>query len=548
MNIMNQSITMYSYRNLFLLCAGMTAFLEPLAAQTEDLPTEAVEIIKNFDARLEDAVKVSITPAGMETDTSKERLSYFVESKVPKLEYDSPRLRPLAFKREILQNQYNGFVKAGYGIPRSPWIEAGYGFQYEDQFDAHIGFLHHGANSKKLENQRFSRTAFDLDGNAHIQEKFSVNGQVGFRQDIVSFYGYDHADTTLNESATKQRFNRFSLGGQVYNTHQNDLDVDYQAGANFYSLTDFFDAKERGLHLHLALTKWFADSHPLKIEVGNQLTAFSDSISKNLNNFYIKPSFTFHGDRFRARAGFNLISIADGFKFLPNLEALYSLAGNALAIYAGWQGDYHQNTFDQLRSYNPFIVSAYDPRESIYRDIYGGVKGAASGWNYQAQIGFKKTEDLAMFLTDQTDTRRFRILYDTVNIVYISASAGIELWPGLQLSGTVLQNIYDPKNEDAAWHLPGLEAFFSARYTLLENRLLLRGDGFLASGVPYLNEDSNKDNLGNLLDLSFSAHYQVIEKAWLWMQVNNLSNNQRERWYRYPSFGINVLGGVLFRF
>ncbi|MEZ5032242.1 MAG: hypothetical protein R2787_12630 [Saprospiraceae bacterium] len=539
---------MYSYRNLFLLLAGLSGSATPLAAQTTDLPTEAVEIIKNFDARLEDAEKVTIPPAALETDTSKERLSYYVESKVPRLEYDPPRLRPLAFKREILQNQYKGFVKAGYGAPRSPWIEAGYGFQYEDQFDAHIGFLHHSAESTKLENQRFARTAFQLDGNAHLQDKFSVNGKVGFDQDIVSFYGYDHTDTTFNESATKQRFNRFSLGGQVYNTKPNNLDVDYQAGADFYSLTDFFDAKETGLHLHLSLTKWFADSHPLKIEIGNQLTAFSDSISKNLNNFYVKPSFTYHADQFRIRGGFNLVSIADGFKLLPNLEALYSLAGNALAIYTGWQGDYHQNTFDQLRQYNPFIVSAYDPRESIYRDIYGGVKGAASGWNYQAQVGFKKTEDLAMFLTDDLDTRRFRILYDTVNIVYISASAGIELWPGLQVSGTVLQNIYDPKNEESAWHLPGLEAFFGARYTLLENRLLLRGDGYLASGVSFINEDSNKDRLGSLVDLSFSAHYQVIEKAWLWFQVNNLNNNQRERWYRYPSFGINVLGGILFRF
>lgn len=200
---------MYSYRNLFLLLAGLSGSATPLAAQTTDLPTEAVEIIKNFDARLEDAEKVTIPPAALETDTSKERLTYYVESKVPKLEYDPPRLRPLAFKREILQNQYKGFVKAGYGAPRSPWIEAGYGFQYEDQFDAHIGFLHHSAESKKLENQRFARTAFQLDGNAHLQDKFSVNGKVGFDQDIVSFYGYDHTDTTFNESATKQRFNRF---------------------------------------------------------------------------------------------------------------------------------------------------------------------------------------------------------------------------------------------------------------------------------------------------------------------------------------------------
>ncbi len=531
---------------LLVVCGLGTSTL--LSGQTDDLPTEAVEIVKNFDARLDDAEKVGISPAILEVDTSVQRQTYYVETAPARLDYDAPRLRPLAFKREQLQEQYNGFVKAGYGIPASPYVEGGYAFRQEDRFDAHIGLLHHSANNKKLENQRFATTAFDMDGNIHLPDRFTLHADVGFKQDIVSFYGYDHSDTSFNEAATKQRFNRFALGGEIFNTSVNAYNVDYNVGADFYSLTDFFDSGETGFDIHLELTKWFADSHPLKIEIGNELTAFSDTISKNLNTFYIKPAFTFHGDAFRFRAGLNLVSVEGGMKVLPNIEGLLSLAGNALAIYAGWNGDYHQNSFDHLRQYNPFIVSEIDPRVSIYRDIYGGVKGAAQGWNYQAQAGFKKTEDLALFLTDTKDTRRFRVLYDTVNIIYLSASAGIELWPGLEFSGTLLQNFYDPQNEESAWHLPGLETFLSARYTLLDKRLLLRGDGYLASGVTYRNESDDKDRLGSLLDLSFGAHYQVIEHAWVWLQLNNLNNNKRERWVRYPTYGINVLGGVLLRF
>lgn len=530
---------------LVLVCSGLPLMVQ---AQTKELPTEAVEIVKNFDARLEDAEKIGISPAPLAMDTTRQRQTYYVEAKPSRLEYPSPRLRPLAFKREEPQERYNGFVKAGYGLPSSPYVEGGYAFRQEDRFDAHIGLLYHAANNSKLENQRFATTDFGIDGNIHLPDRFTVHGDVGFRQDIVSFYGYDHADTTFNESATKQRFNRFSLGGDVFNTAVNDLHVDYKVGASFYSLTDFFDSKESGLDLHLDLTKWFSDSHPLKLKIGNELAAFSDTISKKLNTFYIKPEFTYHGEAFRVRAGFNVISITDGMKILPNLEAMLSLAGNALAVYAGWRGDYYQNSFDHLRQYNPFIVSELDPRVSVYQDIYGGVKGAAQGWNYQAQVGFKKTNDLAMFLTDDMDTRRFRVLYDTVNIVYISASAGIELWPGLNVSGTVLQNFYDPKNEDKAWHLPPFETFLTARYSLLDKRLLLRGDGYLARGVNYINDQQNQERLDNLLDLSFSAHYQVIKHAWVWLQLNNLNNNKRERWYRYPTYGINVLGGVLLRF
>ena len=107
-----------------------------------------------FDARLEDAEKVTIPPAALETDTSRND-SPIMWSKVPKLEYDPPRLRPLAFKREYCRTSTKGFVKAGYWRSRSPG-SGGIRIQYEDQFDAHIGFLHHSAESKKLENQRFA--------------------------------------------------------------------------------------------------------------------------------------------------------------------------------------------------------------------------------------------------------------------------------------------------------------------------------------------------------------------------------------------------------
>ena len=518
-----------------------------LTAQTKELPTEAVEIVKNFDARLEDAQNVGISPASLALDTTVQRQTYFVDARPSHLDYPAPRLRPLAFKRDQVLDHFNGFVKAGYGLPASPYVAGGYAFRQEDRFDAHLGFLYHAADNKKLENQRFTSTAFDLDGNVHLPDRLTVHGDIGFHQDIVSFYGYDHLDTTFNESATKQRFNRFALGGEVFNTSVNDLLLDYTIGANYYSLTDFFDAKESGLGLKLELTRWFSDSHPLTLDIGNELAVFSDTISKNLNTFYIKPAFTFHGDAFRVRVGINLIS-ADGMKLLPNLEAMFNLAGNALSIYAGWQGDYYQNSFDHLRTYNPFIVSELDPRTTLYRDIYGGVKGAAQGWNYQAQVGFKKSNDLAMFLTDDRDTRRFSVLYDTVSMVYISATAGIELWPGFTFSGTVMQNMYDPKSEDAAWHLPEFESILTARYILLDNRLLLQGDGYLARGVNYLNDQQAKDRLGSLLDLSFSAHYQVIRNAGVWLQLNNLNNNKRERWHRYPTYGLNILGGVFLRF
>jgi hypothetical protein len=532
----------YSFFLFFLVYIGQ------LLAQTSGLPTEQVEVIKSFDARLADATKVVLTPAILDVDTSIIRQNYVIDTRPVSLAYDPPKLRPLALRREKLPEQYAGFLKAGYGLPSGPLIEAGYYFKNEDRFDAHIGFNHHSANNKQIENQKFAYTGLILDGNYHIPDKFSVEGEIGFAQNLVSFYGYNHSDTSFTKEESKQRFNRFHLGAAAYNTYSNNLGLDYRLSTKFYALNDFFDATETGIDIDLQLIKWFADSHPLRLQIGNDYSGFQDTLDKRLNNFYIRPSFTFHGDIFRIKGGLNLITVKESFRVLPDLEFLFSLAGNAFGVYAGWKGDYYQNSFDNLSTYNPFIASQYEPKSSVYHDIYGGFKGASSGWNYQAQVGYKRINDLALFLPDSMDTRRFEVLYDTGGLIYISGSAGIEIWEGLEVSGTLLQNFYSLENEAKAWHLPGLEASFGLRYNLLEDKLMLRGDAYLANGVPFKTAQEESDRLGGLLDISFRGHYQLLEKFGLWLQINNLTNNKRERWERYPTFGINVIGGLLFRF
>jgi hypothetical protein len=535
----------------FLWPSGMLLLLLSvlqLAAQPGGLPSEQVEVIKSFDARLADAEKIAPGPARLGLDTNVVPQIYRVEARPSRLTYDPPRLRPLALRREPLPEQFRGFVKAGYGHPTSPFLQAGYHLKRDDLFEMRVGVFHHSANFPKVENQRFARTGVDLEGNYHLPDRFSLHGDIGFNQDLVSYYGYNAQDTSFSKEETKQRFNRFHLGGAIFNTHANNLGLDYRGEVRFYGLRDFYDARENGLDAELSLSKWFSDSHPLRVVIGNDLSAFRDTIAKTLNTFYVRPSFTYHGEAFRLKAGLNLVTRSEEFHLLPDLEALVSLAGNALAIYAGWRGDYHQNSFDHLSRYNPFIASQFDPRTSIYQDIYAGVKGAAKGWNYQGQVGLKRVNDMALFLPDSLDTRRFAVLYDTVRDFYISGGAGIELLPGLELSGTVLQHLFSLNQQEKAWHLPGLEMNAALRYLLLDKKLLLRGDAFIADGIPYRQADSNPGRLGGLLDLSFSGHYQIIRNLGAWLQINNLTNNKRERWQRYPTYGINVLAGIQFRF
>ena len=82
----------------------------------------------------------------------------------------------------------------------------------------------------------------------------------------------------------------------------------------------------------------------------------------------------------------------------------------------------------------------------------------------------------------------------------------------------------------------------------MEDKLRLKAELYVENGVPYLDEDGEAGNLNGLFDLSFGADYQVAKNFGIFLNLNNVAANKRERWVNYPTYGINVLGGITARF
>ena len=71
---------------------------------------------------------------------------------------------------------------------------------------------------------------------------------------------------------------------------------------------------------------------------------------------------------------------------------------------------------------------------------------------------------------------------------------------------------------------------------------------YIENGVPFLTDEGTTDNLNGLFDLSFGADYKISKNFGAFLNLNNIASNNRERWTRYPTYGINVLGGINLRF
>jgi hypothetical protein len=524
------------------------------------IDNQSQEVIKNFDARLIDAEKLKLTPFLPAVDTSTKAQGYNVQTRSVRVDYVPPKLRPVAVKADALPVAYNGYIKAGYGLPSSPYAEAAYHLGSPKVYNLDLKAKYHAADYKELANQRFSIAGGSARGSYFLNQGLAIDGNLGYQENTNYLYGYDHAKDSISSSAARQSYSGFDVGAKIYNTEKTVADINYSLGLNFANYTDNFGSKETTIDLRGEATKWFDDKHPLTLVLRTDFNNYDSSgtrftgstvtrVNQEINNIYIQPSFTFHGDIFKVKLGLNLVSYKDEFYPMPDIEATLNLAGNSFALYGGWRGDFIKNSFRNLSAYNPYVASAIKVGNTQVTEYYGGIKGSFAGFDYQAQAGYSDNKKLALFLSDSTDrVRRFNVLYDTVGIFNIRGTVSFRPIPSVEFTGTVSQNVYTPKKEAAAWGLPSLDLNLGAKYTIQPEVAFVKASFFVQNGVNIQKADKTADRLGGLFDFNLGFEYWFAKNIGAFVDLNNLFNNKRERWLNYPIYGLNVLGGVTARF
>ncbi len=544
-NIMFFSLNKISKFFSLALCLMMTT----LVVAQPTLPDEEIDVIKDFEASLEESKKINVTPELPGLDTTSRQLTYALPSRSIQMQYLPPRIRPLAIKRDKVDPSYNGFIKLGYGTPNRPYAELAYNNTKDAKYDIGGHLKYHTANRKNLEHQRFREIGGALNGSYYFDQGFAVSGGLGYDLDEVHFYGYDHDTRTEFRNDIQQQFKTFAADAKFFNGVKTQGDIDYHAQFDLYSMTDNFASNEFGFDFEVGATKWFNELHPLTIILDADFTVFKNGETRNLHNFGIRPSYTFHGDIFKAKIGANLTSNKDRFRVFPDVEVAANIVGNQLAAYLGADGGLHKNTFKSLTDYNPFLVSRITPINTDYYKFFGGVKGNLRVVDYQIQASYKIANNLALFANNPLDTIRFDMVTDSVNVFNIEGTLEANPRKDLRVLVTLSQNFFDTKSEAAAWHLPNTQFNVGAYYTTLRNKLVVSGELFIENGVPYRKIGSNaEDRLGGLVDLNFGANYKMTKRIGLFLNLNNVLNNKRERWKGYETYGFNVLGGVTAKF
>ncbi len=545
------------FKAKYLLAAFVFFSVSQAAFAQKDLEGDNVTVVKAFDAQLLEANKINVPPTLPPLDTNTQKQTYSVPPHPSNIKYDPPKLRPLGLKSAPKEDAYNGFVKLGGGVPTSIFGEGGYFFKAGEKFDGKLWLKHHQLSADKaIENQKFQKTEGLLSTNIFLPKNLAAQINLGYTYDRVHFYGYDHDSLEFSPERTQQDFKIFDFGARLYNSQRTETDLNFAVTPKFYLLTDFYSNKETHFEMGLSATKWFNEKHALRVNIRPDLTKFDDTVSQKLNNIYLQPSFTMHFDFLQFKIGGNFVNNRDEFSIFPDAELTLRVWGDGIQAFAGITGDLRKNTYRSLSEYNPFVqIRESKLLNTRWDNYYGGVKGSFGWLEYNGQVGYSKTKNLALFQTLFTPEgiTRFKVVYDDVNIFNLQGTVKFSPIKNLTITGTLSQNVFESDSTDASpqtrvWGLPEIEGNFGAVYTLLEGKASLKASLHSADKISFLNEAGDPVKSKVLLDLSLGGSYYFTKNVGAFLDINNVLNNKRERWYRYPTVGLNFLAGIVARF
>ncbi|RYE25270.1 MAG: TonB-dependent receptor [Sphingobacteriales bacterium] len=508
-----------------------------------------IEIIQSYKPEIRSTPKPELTANLPPVDTSVPAMNYVVPQQTLSYNYTSFPLRPLALGTDSINTPFANYVKIGGGNLSTLLLDAGIGSLRGDGYESNIQ-LRHLSQSGDITNQKSSLTNLDADGTLHSNGN-AWHAALGVLRNQYNYYGYDHSIYDPVRDSVKQAFTGVSLQLDMKNELQMIDGLDYHPTVGLQLYGDRFDASERSVNFSVPVTYTIDTNLQVALGINGNFTQFVNaSVSQGNNVFQLAPALLFRQNGLQAHIGINPTLGKGNSYLLPDITASYNVPNSQFAIHAGWQANLRQNTYQSLSTLNPYMLNAYTLSQTRADEVYVGlqtnvgqhltINGRVSWWQYNY---------LPLFVNDTlTDSKQFNVLYDSkVNAISVQAAARYQVANtfALGLAGTWF-NFYS-HTFDEVWHEPAikLKADLMVKPT---PALTITAYLSVMDQIYALTQSGQADKLNAIVDLGAGAEYQLIPRLSLFLQVNNLLNSKNERWLGYQAYGLNVFGGLRFKF
>jgi outer membrane receptor protein involved in Fe transport len=271
----------------------------------------------------------------------------------------------------------------------------------------------------------------------------------------------------------------------------------------------------------------------------------------------INPRYKLNMDQLYINLGFNSTFFNDStgttFYFFPIAEAGINLIKNSLTTYVGITGNLQRNTYRSIANENPFVRSAGFRNTENSFELYGGLKGIISPQtSFLLNASLANVKNLLFYVGDSANLNSQKVVFDTKSSSVFNVKAELNHEFGNQFLLGFVMNYYSYSiSIKAPYSMPTFTTQLNLGYNM-SDKFLWKASVLTMnkreSGIEVAPNTINATTLKGFVDLNLGLDYRYTKNISLFVNLNNLTNNEYERWVNLPVYGFNVMGGLTVSF
>ena len=490
-----------------------------------------------------------------------EPLSLNLEVKEPDLTWP-PYKSDVPFEQVVKpypEPGYQNYFRLGYGNYGSPLAEVGI-FQQLGVFQTSGKLFHESFQSGPVgdENSGNSVNAVALSA-VYKSDGFQISPQLHFQHNQYRFYGNtNRVNTGFDlDNLAKVNFSNVGFDVRIKGTKED-------FGYNIKPMIEVTDQNiSGGAEINRESVVGAEGGIGFKIDerfaTGFDLAGYSASYQGGLTYdrslFSLNPWVNYRSEGILLKGGFNLATGTSGEErqsgFYPDFEAEWSFTEKWL-LYGNLSGNVSWNGLSALLSENEFLDDSLTIRNIENSFAFGGgLKGSpAKNLVLDANLKLINLKNLPFYVPSSTDSARFTLVFDdqTVNQVTFKTSVSFAPTTLSTYSASLELNTYSVSTIDRPWHLPSYIVNVSTSHNVKE-KLLFSADLIAMGGIKApADVDFGIVELRSFIDFGIDLKYLISKRTSAWVEVNNIGNNEYERYLGYPLRAINFKIGAQYRF
>ncbi|MBK6339752.1 MAG: TonB-dependent receptor [Bacteroidetes bacterium] len=532
---------------LLLSCLPFLSFAQTGNGQIDN---EQIDIVKDYQPVLIKSDKIGINadlPKLKQDDPTKQ--SYTVSEKSIEIGYKPAEIKPLKVKDEEPEPLPFVYLKAGFGNYLTPVIDFSITNKNTEKFKVGLQGDFISSKRKNYAFQDYLESGVKLFGQYNFK-KVLIGTDVKFNFDKYNFYGYDHLlfpEELFDKDTMDISYRTIGFKSYFSNYADNSKDLKYKGHLGFNQLKLNDGRSENIIDFSVLASKKFKDI----FTAGAQISGNSTSLkSPGVNNRFVvgfKPFAGVEMGIWRIEGGANVvIDEGDVFAF-PYLKNQLEIVPTKLVMYNEWLGDVSVNNIFNTYTKNPWLSQNimwdnYKTEDRRFIGLRGAITG---GFSYDVSFGQMVYKNMPLFVNDTTDFRKFTFNYEE-KLTSWNPKLSIGYQYGKMFYGRLNfeYNAYKTKSGITPYHLPSLKTNLTLGYTWNE-KLGIKVDIFGESGSKVLTETRNVEKLNGIVDINLSANYNLNKYVGFFVNLNNIAFQKYQRYYLYPSYGLQALGGVV---